>query len=216
MNTNHNDWTVLHVLFFAMALGTKTAGTIANMIDSKRNDPRSWTVAPETQDRPTQTDPAAQAQTDPSTTQTDPSTTQTETQTQDETPDDFWGDPIHTYTRAEAVEDGFQVTANEGDFAEVTQQHYKYPVYMSRAVFNLIEKAVNNKKHCNDYKGIWHDILHMSKVHYRPIGETARLFKVIIKGAARQSIFYMVIECMPHDIDDPSPCYYVRLYGETD
>ncbi len=42
-------------------------------------------------------------------------------------------DIIHAYTRKEALEDGFQVDANVGDFAEVTKQHYRWPVFMSRA-----------------------------------------------------------------------------------
>lgn len=37
-------------------------------------------------------------------------------------------DVIYAYTRKQALEDGEQVDANVGDLAEVTRQHYKYPL----------------------------------------------------------------------------------------
>ena len=59
-------------------------------------------------------------------------------------------DIIYVYSRKEAVEDGVQVDACIGDFAEVSKQHYPgTPVYMSIELFRLIEKAVNNPKWCN-------------------------------------------------------------------
>ena len=110
--------------------------------------------------------------------------------------DDFFSedDIIHAYTRKEAIADGFQVDANIGDLAEVTRQHYKWPVFMSRHVFDLMEKAVNNPHWGNDYKGVWHDILYMSKVRYREINEVARKFEVIIRGAGKRQIYTMIAE----------------------
>ncbi len=63
-------------------------------------------------------------------------------------------DVIHAYTRKQALQDGFQVDGNIGDFAEVTKQHFKFPVYMTRGVFEIIDKAVKSKRHCNDIKGV--------------------------------------------------------------
>lgn len=54
-------------------------------------------------------------------------------------------DLIYAYTRQNALDDGFQVDANIGDFAEITAQYYKVPVYMTNGVFSLIGWAVNNK-----------------------------------------------------------------------
>jgi len=61
---------------------------------------------------------------------------------------------FHSYTRKEALEDGFQVDANIGDFAEVSRQHYKYPVFMTKAVFDLMERAVENPRWRDDFKGV--------------------------------------------------------------
>ena len=130
--------------------------------------------------------------------------------------DDFFSedDIIHAYTRKEAIADGFQVDANIGDLAEVTRQHYKWPVFMSRHVFDLMEKAVNNPHWGNDYKGVWHDILYMSKVRYREINEVARKFEVIIRGAGKRQIYTMIAEVAAMDIDDPQPVIYISLEDE--
>ena len=104
-------------------------------------------------------------------------------------------DIISTYTLAQALEDGVLVDANEGDLAEVTQQHTKLKVYMTRALFDLIEKAVNNKRQCNDWKGVWHDILWMSQGARRhlQIGKPG-YFKVIITGTGRKRLFTLKVQ----------------------
>jgi hypothetical protein len=126
------------------------------------------------------------------------------------TPDDV----IYAYTRKQALEDGVQVDANTGDFAEVTRQHYKYPVYMTRTIFDLVERAVENKHFWNDYKGVWHDILWMSRVYSRRIDEQTREFIVIIKGAGRKSKYTLVAQCGPMDIDDPQPVVTIMMPDE--
>ncbi|KKK82121.1 hypothetical protein LCGC14_2806550, partial [marine sediment metagenome] len=60
----------------------------------------------------------------------------------------------------------------------------RLPVLLAMAaVFALMEKAVNHPKHCNDFKGVWHDVLWMSRCHKtRRISESCHLFMVIITG----------------------------------
>ena len=106
-------------------------------------------------------------------------------------------DIIYEYTLAQALEDGEIVDANIGDLAEVTLQHFKTTkVYMTRALFLLIEKAVKNKRWCNDWKGVWHDILWMSKGARRVVAERSRpaLFKVIITGTGRKRLYVLKVE----------------------
>jgi len=65
---------------------------------------------------------------------------------------EIWGEPIACYTRQEAIEDGFLVDAQDGDFQEVTQQHLgACPCVMTAEVFALIEQAVLHPKHGNDW-----------------------------------------------------------------
>lgn len=123
-------------------------------------------------------------------------------------------DLIYSYTRKQALEDGFLVDANTGDFAEVTKQHYKYPVFMTRAVFDLIERAVNNPKWANDFEGVWHDILWMSRMMKREVDESTVEFQVIIRGTGKKSKYTMLAQCSPMDIDDPTPVITIMLPDE--
>jgi hypothetical protein len=113
--------------------------------------------------------------------------------------DDLFDDAdiICAYTLDQALEDGVMVDANEGEFAEVTRQHLgDIKAYMSRALFNLIEKAVKNKRWCNDWKGVWHDILWMSRGARRVVAERDRpaLFKVIITGTGRKRLYVLKVQ----------------------
>ncbi len=103
-------------------------------------------------------------------------------------------DIIFEYTLEQALEDGVLADANEGDLAEVTQQHTKLKVYMTTALFSLIEKAVKNKRQCNDWKGVWHDILWMSQGARRhlQIGKPG-YFKVIITGTGRKKLYTLQV-----------------------
>jgi hypothetical protein len=65
-----------------------------------------------------------------------------------------------------------------GDLLEVSAQHVgSAPVAMTSALFEMIRGAVENRKHCNDWKGVWHDVLWMSTGARRALaqrGSTAR------------------------------------------
>ena len=131
------------------------------------------------------------------------------------TMNDFWkdADVIFTYTRAQAIEDGVLVDGTIGDLAEVTEQHYKWPVAMTASVFAMMEQAVNNRKHCNDYKGVWYDILWMSRMNItRRFSESCHLFKVIITGLGRKRIHELKLVCGPGD--DAEPVVTIMLPDE--
>ena len=114
---------------------------------------------------------------------------------------ELFGDVIYSYTRTQALEDGVLVDLNQ--WIPVNESGYKFPVACTAGVFAIIEKAVNNKYQCNDYKGVIWDILWMSKVHQIQKWETGALFTVKITGAARQSLFTFKIECGPGDSGEP-------------
>lgn len=114
---------------------------------------------------------------------------------------ELFGDPVSIYTRADALEDGFLVDLNQ--WIPICESGYKYPVACTRAVWAIIEKAVRNKKHCNDYKGVIWDILWMSRARSRRSGERAVVFQVIINGAGLRKIYTFKIECGPGDNHEP-------------
>ena len=112
---------------------------------------------------------------------------------------------ISSYSRADAIEDGVLIDGMVGDFESVSRQHYKYPVAMTAGVFAIIEQAVEAKKYCNDYAGIWHDILSMAKQGRDIAGGTGKTFSVIIQRWDRmpRNIEEMKILCHPGDHAKP-------------
>jgi hypothetical protein len=108
---------------------------------------------------------------------------------------------IFTYSRAEALQEGVLVDLNQ--WVSVNESGYKCPAACTAAVFAIIERAVNNKRYLNDYKGVIADILWMSIVMPEAKWETGRLFKVIITGAGPKAIYTLKVECGPGDEGEP-------------
>ena len=106
---------------------------------------------------------------------------------------------ISSYSRAQAIDDGFLVDLSEADGAK---GHFKFPLACTVGVWAIIEKAVNNPKWHNDLAGVLHDICWMSRFG-RAVDPTTRLFKVVIKGAGRKSKFTFKIVCGPGDTPEP-------------
>jgi len=102
---------------------------------------------------------------------------------------EIFGEMISTYSRAEAIEDGVLVDMNKGHFDEVTKGIYSIPVAVTSAVFAIIKRAAENPRTCNDWKGIWHDMVHMSRV-YMDKKASSFLFPCTITGAGRVRKFY--------------------------
>ena len=120
---------------------------------------------------------------------------------------------ISTYSRADAIDDGVLVDANRGDLDEVSRRHFKYPIAMTAAVFELMRKAVEHPHYLNDYKGVWHDICHMSKYGIvKRFDPTCHLFKVVITGTVgkgcrslnlRRDTHTLKMHCGPGDHAEP-------------
>jgi hypothetical protein len=115
---------------------------------------------------------------------------------------------IDAYSRADAIADGTLIDANVGDLAEVTRQHHRYPVAMTAAVFSLMEAAVSSRKG-QDYRGIWHDILHMSRYAAHVRADTYVVFRVYIG----RKLHTLKAVCGPGD--DAEPVITVMLEDEA-
>lgn len=107
---------------------------------------------------------------------------------------------ISQYSRAQAIEDGFLVDISEN---EICQQHYKYPIALTRSVWDILQKAVSNKKFLNDWSGILHDLLFMSRNNAKKLSDSTLLFQVIIRGASRKSLYTFKVVCGPGDNGEP-------------
>lgn len=125
---------------------------------------------------------------------------------------EIFGNVISSYSRQQAIEDGVLVDLMQDEMTEVCRQHYKYPIACTSAVFSIMQKAVENKRWCNDYAGVLHDMLYMSRKKYRELDSTSRVFVVIIRGAGQKIFHTFKMVCGPDD--DGSPCMTIMLTSE--
>lgn len=113
-----------------------------------------------------------------------------------------FGEVIHRYTRAQAIEDGYLVDLMQDEMESVCRQHYRHPVACTIAVFEVMRKAVDNPRYCNSYAGILHDMLWMSRSG-RKLNASTVLFTVIIAGAGRSRYHQFRLEISPGDQGEP-------------
>jgi hypothetical protein len=92
--------------------------------------------------------------------------------------DSIYGEPIYSYSRAQALEDGVLVDLCQLDPIRLA---FKYPVACTDTVWSIIEAATHEAH--QDLNGISHDIATMAHlaIHLSSGGDTVR-FKVSIAG----------------------------------
>lgn len=122
---------------------------------------------------------------------------------------------IHSYTRAEAIEDGVLVDLSSR-FPDVCRQLYRSPsVACTAAVWGILEQAANNPKHCNEMDALVWDLLFMSfRGVVKRIDPTSHFFEVIISGTARGGDKYYTFKAVCGPNDDGSPCITISLPEE--
>ena len=114
-----------------------------------------------------------------------------------------FGGPTYSYSRAWAIEEGVLVDLGQDKMLEVCQQHYKHPIACTAAVWGIMERAVANKRHGNDFAGVLHDMLWMSRKYCRKLDESTVIFQVKITGAGRQSVYDFKLLVGPGDNAEP-------------
>lgn len=110
-------------------------------------------------------------------------------------------DIIFEYRRKQAIEDGVLVDLNQ--IIPVHESGYKYPIACTDTVWNIIQRAVEDKTKCNDYPGVVWDILHMSRHMQIAKWATGAMFEVIISGPEGNKKHTFKIECGPGDDSRP-------------
>ena len=113
----------------------------------------------------------------------------------------FDEEPVHSYTRFQALQDGVLIDLNQ--YIPVMQSGYRYPIACTAAVFAIIDRACKNKKFHNDYSGVVWDILWMSRTSPLKKWDSGRLFQVIINGAGKKTIYNLKLEVSGGDDGEP-------------
>jgi hypothetical protein len=118
---------------------------------------------------------------------------------------------IDVYTRQQAIKDGEQILAT-GDLAQIARDlGYKYPVYFTRSVQALIQRAVDNPGCHNDWSGVFHSLIWMSQKCIKFKTNDSVIFRCQILGAGRKKWFDFVMQCGATDIDNPLPALTLML-----
>jgi hypothetical protein len=129
------------------------------------------------------------------------------------TPESVFGDVISTYTRQQAIEDGVLIDMMQGELGQVSRLHYKYPIVCTMGVFALIRRAVEHPDWENDYCGVLHDILTMSKSTYaKKLDRSTVLFEVRITGTGCKCVHSLRLVVGPGD--DMEPVITIMLPNE--
>ena len=111
---------------------------------------------------------------------------------------------IFRYTRAMAIADGVLIDAMQGEFAEVSRQHFPGThLAMTDTVFALIKNAVEVAPGC-DFAGVWHDILWMSQKGLVQLLGCGRIFKVGVRDST--ALRWHELKILFHPGDEGEPC----------
>jgi hypothetical protein len=121
-------------------------------------------------------------------------------------------DVVFRYTRRMALADGVLVDATQGGFVEVSREHFPHRhLAMTSAVFALLERAVESGEG-QDFAGLWHDILWMSRVCPVRLLSSGHTFKVGIR--AERTLRWHELKILFHGGDYGEPCATVMLSDE--
>lgn len=121
-------------------------------------------------------------------------------------------DVVSRYSRRMAITDGVLIDASEGDFAEVSREHFpNYHLAMTSAVFALLERAVEIGEGV-DFAGLWHDVLWMSRVSPVRLLRGGHTFHVGIRD--QHTLRWHELKILFHGGDYGEPCATIMLPDE--
>jgi len=125
---------------------------------------------------------------------------------------DTFGEAIYTFTRKQALENGFQVDVSK----TAKEAGFRFRVYLTRAVFDKYVAVPEGVKGQDEAGRLW-DILWMlrSAIRRMPDGVSRVPFVVLVRNDNRRAKpVGIVVECGACDIDDPSPAITVMMPDE--
>ncbi|MBI1178470.1 hypothetical protein GC207_13630 [bacterium] len=119
---------------------------------------------------------------------------------------------IYSYTRKQALADGFQIDVSH----TAREAGIKFPVFLTRAVFGRYV-TVPPGVQCQDEPGRLWDIVWMLRfaVHRSRDGARRIPFALYVRNDNhRARLIKLIATCGPLDIDDPKPAITVMLPDE--
>ena len=123
-----------------------------------------------------------------------------------------FGEPIYSYTRAQALADGVQVDVTK----TAAEAGIRFPVFLTRTVFDAYVTAPANVAGQDGEGRLW-DVVWMlgyEMHHSRPVSNWLE-FALYVRNDNRPArLVKLVAICGPLDIDDPRPAITVMMPDE--
>jgi len=123
-----------------------------------------------------------------------------------------FGEVVYTYTRAQAVADGFQVevtkTAHEAGI--------KFPMFLTRAVYDSFVTVPEGVTAQDEAGRLW-DLVWMTRfgiIRARPGVDRIPVALYVRNGNRAAKLVKLIAQCGPTDIDDPAPAITVMMPDE--
>ena len=130
-------------------------------------------------------------------------------------PDDLaevFGQPIYTYTRAQAIADGFQVEVSK----TAAEAGIRFPVFLTRSVFDSFVTVPPGVTGQDEAGRLW-DIVWMTRfaiIRARPGCDRLPVALYVRNDNRRPRLIKLVAICGPLDMDDPAPAITIMLPDE--
>jgi hypothetical protein len=125
---------------------------------------------------------------------------------------DLFGPPIYTYTRKQAIADGFQV-----DVTSTAQEAgIRFPFFITRAVWDNYVAVPPGVTGQDEAGRLW-DVVWMTRfaiIRSRPGVDRLPVALYVRNDDIRSRLVKLVAVCGPLDVDDPQPSITVMLPDE--
>jgi hypothetical protein len=125
---------------------------------------------------------------------------------------DLFGPPIYTYTRKQALTDGFQV-----DVTKTAQEAgIRFPFFITRAVFDAYVAVPPGVTGQDEAGRLW-DLVWMTRfgiIRAKPGVDRIPVALYVRNDNHRSRLVKLVAVCGPLDIDDPQPAITLMLPDE--
>ena len=126
--------------------------------------------------------------------------------------DSPFGEVIYTYTRKQAVADGFQVDAS----ATAKEAGIRFPVFLTRTVFDAYVAVPPDVQGQDESGRLWDFVWMLRYAISRARGHSDRVpVALYVRNDNRRAkLVKLIAQCGPLDMDDPQPAITVMLPDE--
>jgi hypothetical protein len=125
---------------------------------------------------------------------------------------DLFGPPIYTYTRKQALADGFQVDVT----TTAAEAGIRFPFFITRAVFDAYVAVPPGVTGQDEAGRLW-DLVWMTRFGIIRSGKGRERIPVALyvrNDNHRSKLVKLIATCGPLDIDDPQPAITLMLPDE--